>query len=71
MKTQINKSELFTEAWITYKDHNGEISFSQCLKISWNLAKGIITNGISKDSDITDIKEVVYTCQNQMIFYSF
>ncbi len=33
MKTQINKSELFT---------------------------GIITNGISKDSDITDIKEVVY-----------
>ena len=61
MKTsKINKSELFTEAWITYRDHNGQISFSECLKISWNLAKGVITNGISKDSSAADIKEVVY-----------
>ena len=58
--SQINKSALFTEAWTTYKDHEGAISFSECLRISWNLAKGIITNGIDKDSSVAEVKEVVY-----------
>ena len=60
MKTQINKSELFKAAWKTYRDYNGQVSFSDCLSLEWNLVRGIITNGITKESSVSDVKEVVY-----------
>ena len=56
--SKINKSELFKMAWMFAKD-GSETSFRDSLKIAWNLAKGNVT-GITKVSDVSEIKEVVW-----------
>lgn len=56
--SKINKSELFKVAWLFF--NSGDDSFSDCLKTAWNHVRGIVTNGVSKESSVSDIKECVY-----------
>lgn len=39
MKTKYNKSEIMKSAWETFKNYNGEVSFSDCLKMEWKQSK--------------------------------
>ncbi len=58
MKNQINKSELFKMAWAFAKDGSGT-SFSESLKIAWNVAKGEVS-GFTRESKVSDIKDCLY-----------
>lgn len=62
--TNYNKSEILKEAWVMFREYEMEVPFSVCLKNSWNMAKGIVTNGVTKNTDVKLLKEIIYMNTN-------
>lgn len=58
------QSRVMKQAWGMYKDYDKEISFKSCLCTAWNLERNIITNGVSKDTDVSTLKTAVYMYNN-------
>lgn len=66
MKTnsKYNRSEIMKEAWNMFKEY-GNLSFSECLKWSWNIAKGIDSVAVEiENMSVKDIFNSLYYNSN-------
>lgn len=58
------QARVMKQAWEMFRDYNSQVSFKDCLSTAWNIERGIITNGVTKDSDVSTLKTAVWMCSN-------
>lgn len=52
-----NKSEIMKSAWETFKNYEGLLNFSECLKAAWANAKKTAQSFARKAASLTTTKE--------------
>lgn len=64
-----NKKEIMIEAWVIYKNHEGLLPFSNCLKAAWHYAKSLVKALQPKRRPVVDATSPISMTVGQTRYY--